>query len=230
MNIVVLVKQVPDTYSERKLDPSDGRLDRDATDAVLDEINERAVEAALQIKEANGGSEVTVVTMGPDRATEAIRKALSMGADKAVHLSDSALAGSDAVSTAKALAKVIGTTGEFDLVLAGNEASDGRGGATPAMVADLLGVPAITRATPEFVRRHTGQAIGGVAPLGHPAPIGTLVDVELARHRQVWAAAGHPHTVFPTTYDELLRLTEGTPAEVGPGPVAVPTDAEAPAR
>jgi electron transfer flavoprotein beta subunit len=146
MNIVVLVKQVPDTYSERKLDPSDGRLDRDATDAVLDEINERAVEAALQIKEANGGSEVTVVTMGPERATEAIRKALSMGADKAVHLTDSALAGSDAVSTAKALAKVIGTTGEFDLVLAGNEASDGRGGATPAMVADLLGVPALTHA------------------------------------------------------------------------------------
>jgi prolyl-tRNA editing enzyme YbaK/EbsC (Cys-tRNA(Pro) deacylase) len=88
-----------------------------------------------------------------------------------------------------------------------------------ALVADLLGVPAITRATPEFVRRHTGQAIGGVAPIGHPEPIGTLVDVELARHAQVWAAAGHPHTVFPTSYDELLRLTEGTPAEVGPGPV-----------
>jgi prolyl-tRNA editing enzyme YbaK/EbsC (Cys-tRNA(Pro) deacylase) len=88
------------------------------------------------------------------------------------------------------------------------------------LVADLLGVPAITRATPEFVRRHTGQAIGGVGPIGHPTPIGTLVDVELARHEQVWAAAGHPHTVFPTCYDELLRLTEGTPAEVGPGPVA----------
>jgi prolyl-tRNA editing enzyme YbaK/EbsC (Cys-tRNA(Pro) deacylase) len=87
------------------------------------------------------------------------------------------------------------------------------------LVADLLGVPAITRATPEFVRRHTGQAIGGVAPIGHPEPIGTLVDVELARHPQVWAAAGHPHTVFPTSYDELLQLTEGTPAEVGPGPV-----------
>jgi prolyl-tRNA editing enzyme YbaK/EbsC (Cys-tRNA(Pro) deacylase) len=88
------------------------------------------------------------------------------------------------------------------------------------LVADLLGVPAITRATPEFVRRHTGQAIGGVAPIGHPEPIGTLVDVELARHAQVWAAAGHPHTVFPTSYDELLQLTEGTPAEVGLGPVA----------
>jgi electron transfer flavoprotein beta subunit len=147
MNIVVLVKQVPDTYSERKLDPSDGRLDRDATDAVLDEINERAVEAALQIKEANDGSEVTVVTMGPDRATDAIRKALSMGADKAVHLSDPALAGTDTVGTAKALAALItAVDGGYDLVLAGNEASDGRSGATPAMVAEILGVPALTHA------------------------------------------------------------------------------------
>ena len=89
-----------------------------------------------------------------------------------------------------------------------------------ARVAALLGVPAITRATPDFVRRHTRQAIGGVAPLGHPEPIGTLVDIELARHEQVWAAAGHPHSVFPTTYDELLRLTGGTPAEVGQGPGA----------
>jgi prolyl-tRNA editing enzyme YbaK/EbsC (Cys-tRNA(Pro) deacylase) len=85
-------------------------------------------------------------------------------------------------------------------------------------VAGLLGVPRITRAAPGFVRRHTGQPIGGVAPIGHPEPIGTLVDVELARYEQVWAAAGHPHAVFPTSYDELLALTGGTAAEVGPGP------------
>ena len=145
MNIVVLIKQVPDTYSERKLRDSDGVLDRDATDAVLDEINERAVEAALQIKEA-GDAEVTVLTMGPGRATDAIRKALSMGADKAVHLSDDALAGSDAVTTAKALVGAIGTVGQVDLVVAGNEASDGRGGAMAAMVAELLGYPALTHA------------------------------------------------------------------------------------
>jgi electron transfer flavoprotein beta subunit len=145
LNIVVLVKQVPDTYSERKL-RSDGTLDRDATDAVLDEINERAVEAALQLKEASEGSEVTVLTMGPDRATDAIRKALSMGADKAVHLSDEALAGSDAVQTARALAKAIGTVEGVDLVVAGNEASDGRSAAVPAMVADVLGLPALTHA------------------------------------------------------------------------------------
>ena len=172
MNIVVLVKQVPDTYSERKLDPDDGMLDRDASDAVLDEINERAVEAALQLKEANDGSEVTILTMGPDRATEAIRKALSMGADKAVHLSDEALRGSCAVQTAHALATVIGTAfpDGFDLVLAGNEASDGRAAAVPAMVADLLGVPALTHArkiTVEgsalTVRRETDDGITTLA-------------------------------------------------------------------
>ena len=86
-------------------------------------------------------------------------------------------------------------------------------------VAALLGVTSVAPASAEDVRRHTGQPAGGVAPLGHPAPLGTLVDVELARHHQVWAAAGHPAAVFPTTYDELLRLTAGTPAEVGDDPL-----------
>jgi prolyl-tRNA editing enzyme YbaK/EbsC (Cys-tRNA(Pro) deacylase) len=95
------------------------------------------------------------------------------------------------------------------------------------MVADLLGVERITPAPADFVRRHTGQAIGGVAPIGHPEPIGTLVDVELARHATVWAAAGHPAAVFSTSYDELLRLTEGTAAEVGPGPAGASAAAPA---
>jgi electron transfer flavoprotein beta subunit len=145
MNIVVLIKQVPDTWSERKLSESDFTLDRDSADAVLDEINERAVEAALQLQEAHGG-EVTVVCMGPERATEAIRKALSMGANKAVHLSDTALHGSCAVQTARALAKVIGTVGQFDLVIAGDESTDGSSGAVPAMLAELLDLPQLTRA------------------------------------------------------------------------------------
>jgi electron transfer flavoprotein beta subunit len=145
MNIVVLVKQVPDTYSERKLADSDHTLDRESADAVLDEINERAVEEALQLQATHGG-EVTVVSVGPDRATDAIRKALSMGADKAVHVSDAALHGSDAIATAKVLAKAVGTIEGVDLVLAGNEATDGRVGAVPAMVAELLGLPALTHA------------------------------------------------------------------------------------
>lgn len=83
------------------------------------------------------------------------------------------------------------------------------------LVASVVGATKVSRATPEFVKAATGQTIGGVAPIGHPAPIRTLVDVWLARHEVVWAAAGHSHSVFPTTYEELLRITEGTAAEVG---------------
>lgn len=73
----------------------------------------------------------------------------------------------------------------------------------------------VRRAKPEFVARHTGQVIGGVAPVGHPEPIRTLVDTWLAHYDEVWAAGGHAHTVFPTTFDELLRITGGTGADVG---------------
>ena len=147
-NIVVLIKQVPDTWSERKLTDGDFTLDREAADAVLDEINERAVEEALQIreKEAADGVEgsVTVLTAGPERATEAIRKALSMGADKAVHLLDDGLHGSDVVQTGWALARALGTIEGTELVIAGNEATDGTGGAVPAVIAEYLGLPQLT--------------------------------------------------------------------------------------
>jgi prolyl-tRNA editing enzyme YbaK/EbsC (Cys-tRNA(Pro) deacylase) len=83
-----------------------------------------------------------------------------------------------------------------------------------AKVAGLVGAATVRRATPEFVREHTGQAIGGVAPVGHPKPIRTLVDTALAGYEVVWAAGGIPHAVFPTTFDELVRVTTGTPAEV----------------
>lgn len=81
-------------------------------------------------------------------------------------------------------------------------------------IAALVGAAKVRRASPEFVREATGQPIGGVAPVGHPEAIRTLVDVWLDRYDKVWAAGGHPHTVFPTSYDELLRITGGTPAEV----------------
>ncbi|TQS41567.1 YbaK/EbsC family protein [Cryptosporangium phraense] len=83
-----------------------------------------------------------------------------------------------------------------------------------AMVASLCEVASVRRATPDFVRDATGQAIGGVAPVGHPVRLRTLVDVALARYETVWAAGGIPHAVFPTTYDELLRITGGVAAEV----------------
>jgi len=142
-NIVVLIKQVPDTWSERKLADGDYTLDREAADAVLDEINERAVEEALQIKEANGG-EVTLLCVGPERATDAIRKALSMGADKAIHIKDDLMHGSDAVQTAYVLASALGTVEGVEMVIAGNEATDGRSGAVPAMIAEYLELPHLT--------------------------------------------------------------------------------------
>ncbi|MHB1595022.1 MAG: electron transfer flavoprotein subunit beta/FixA family protein [Streptosporangiaceae bacterium] len=145
MNIVVCVKQVPDTWSERTLRESDSTLDRDAADAVINELDEYAIEEGLRVAEAHGG-EVTILSMGPDRATEAIRKALSMGADKAVHLVDDALAGSDLLGTSAALAAVLGQIG-FDLVILGSESTDARTGALPAMLAERLGVPQLSYAS-----------------------------------------------------------------------------------
>ncbi|MBQ1443675.1 MAG: electron transfer flavoprotein subunit beta/FixA family protein [Renibacterium sp.] len=140
MKIVVLVKQVPDTGEERKLDLSTGWLDRGASDAIADEINERALEVALQHKDSDKKTEVVVLSMGPADANQAIRKALSMGADSAVHVVDDALAGADVVRTAAVLAAALQATG-FDLVVAGNESTDGRAGAVPAMIAERLGLP-----------------------------------------------------------------------------------------
>ena len=144
MNIVVCVKQVPDTATERKLKSDDKTLDREAADGVLNELDEYAVEEALRLKEAHGG-EVTVLTMGPAKATDTIRKALAMGADKAVHLCDDALHGSDALSTSYALAQVLKKIG-FDLVILGSESTDARTGVLAAMLAERLGVPQLTLA------------------------------------------------------------------------------------
>ncbi|MEO3870460.1 electron transfer flavoprotein subunit beta/FixA family protein [Nonomuraea sp. B12E4] len=144
MNIVVCVKQVPDTATERKLRSDDKTLDRDAADGVVNELDEYAVEEALKLKEAHGG-EVTVLTMGPGKATDTIRKALAMGADKAVHLSDDALHGSDALSTSYAMAQVLNKIG-FDLVILGSESTDARTGMLAAMLAERLGTPQLTLA------------------------------------------------------------------------------------
>jgi len=145
MNIVVLVKQVPDTWAERKLNDTDKTLDRASVDVVMNEIDEYAVEEALKIKEAKGEGEVTILTMGPERATETIRKALSMGADKAIHLVDDALAGSDAIQTSAAIAKVLEGL-DYDLVIAGSEATDSRMAVMGALLAERLGRPQLTGA------------------------------------------------------------------------------------
>jgi electron transfer flavoprotein beta subunit len=120
-------------------------VDRGAVDGLINEMDEFAVEEALQLVEKHGG-EVTVVSMGPDDATDAYKKALQMGADKAVFLTDPALAGSDALTTSEALAKVLGTL-EYDLVILGSEASDARTSLVPALLAERLGVPQLTFAS-----------------------------------------------------------------------------------
>ena len=145
MNIVVCVKQVPDTAVERTLRPGDGTLDRETPDGLINELDEYAIEEGLKIAEAHGG-EVTILSMGPGKAAESVRKALSMGADKAVHLLDDALAGSDALATSLVLAEALKQTG-FDLVILGSESTDARTGVLPAMLAERLGVPQLTLAS-----------------------------------------------------------------------------------
>jgi electron transfer flavoprotein beta subunit len=141
MKTVVLIKQVPDTYGRRTL-RSDGTIDRDANDLVTDEINERAVELALQLKKSAGG-DITVLTMGPRSAAESLRSALAMGGDRAIHINDEGLAGSDALQTSAALAAAIDSL-EFDLIITGNSSTDGRTSAIPAMLAERLAVPHLT--------------------------------------------------------------------------------------
>jgi electron transfer flavoprotein beta subunit len=144
MNIVVCVKQVPDTWAEKKLSDSDKTVDREGVEGVMNELDEYAVEEALRIKEAGAGeSTVTVLTMGPEKAVETIRKALSMGADQAVHLVDDALHGSDALATSNALAKALGTI-EYDLVILGVESTDARMSVIPAMLAERTGAAQLT--------------------------------------------------------------------------------------
>jgi electron transfer flavoprotein beta subunit len=144
MNIVVLVKQVPDSGAERNLRTDDNTVDRGSATNVINEMDEYAIEEALRIQEAHGG-EVTLLTMGPGQATEAIRKALSMGPDKAVHVLDDALHGSCALATSKVLAAALGTLSP-DVVLCGAESTDGRVQVIPHMLAERLGVAALTGA------------------------------------------------------------------------------------
>lgn len=146
MKIVVCVKQVPDSYAEKKLDPTDRTLDREAAEAVLNEIDEYGIEEALQIQEHLGGSDactVTVLSVGPEKAAETVRKGLQMGADDGVLVSDTAIHGSDAAATSLVLAKAIERLAP-DLVILGSESTDARMSVVPAMVAERLGRPMLT--------------------------------------------------------------------------------------
>ena len=146
MNIVVCVKYVPDAQSDRTFNESDNTTDRVGVDGLLSELDEYAVEEALKLVEAGEG-EVTVVTVGPDQAADALKKALQMGADKAVHVKDDAIHGSDAVATSLVLAEAIKKTGTPDLVITGMASTDGTMSVVPAMLAERLGLPQVTFAS-----------------------------------------------------------------------------------
>ena len=159
MNIVVLVKQVPDSGTERKLDPADNTVDRASANNVINEMDEYAIEEALKVREAHGG-EVTILTMGPDSATEAIRKALSMGADKAVHVVDEALHGSCALATSAVLAAALSSAGvRPDPVRRGVHRR--AVAVMPALLAERLGIAAADRRPQAHRRGRDGDGSSG---------------------------------------------------------------------
>ncbi|MDO5712087.1 MAG: electron transfer flavoprotein subunit beta/FixA family protein [Micrococcales bacterium] len=147
MNVVVCVKHVPDAQSDRSFETGDHTTDRDSVDGLLSELDEYAVEEALKIKEAGKADEVTILTVGPARAADAVKKALQMGADKGVHVSDEGIAGSDAPATSLVLAEAIKKIGGVDLVLLGMASTDGTMSVVPAMLAERLHLPQVTFAS-----------------------------------------------------------------------------------
>ncbi len=171
MNIAVCVKQVIDTEAKARLDPESWRLDRSVT-CVLNPYDEYAVEEALRIKEAHGG-EVVVVCMGPEKADDAVRKALAMGADSALLVTDPALAGSDVQGTAYALAEALKTL-QWDLVLFGVRSTDGETGCVPGAVAERLAVPLLSTLSKVEVRdprsRSTGRPTKAMSAMNAPRP------------------------------------------------------------
>lgn len=145
MNIVVCVKRVPDTAADKNLDPADFTLDRESVESLMNPVDEYGVEEALKLKEQLGG-EVTILTMGPEPSEkDAVRKALAMGADRGVLVSDDQIHGSDAMATAYVLALALAQM-EFDLVVTGSESTDARDSLVPQALAQLLALPGLTGA------------------------------------------------------------------------------------
>ena len=144
MKVLVPVKRVPDTAGEKSFDPNDRTVDRESVESVLCPVNEFAIEEAVRLKE-NHGAEVTVLLVGPESAQPVVRKALSYGLDAGLQITDDAIAGSDALGTARVIAKALEGQ-DFDVVLFGNQSTDARTCLVPAAVGELLGLPSLTYA------------------------------------------------------------------------------------
>ncbi|MER8025947.1 electron transfer flavoprotein subunit beta/FixA family protein [Glutamicibacter protophormiae] len=204
MKIAVLIKEVPDTGADRLLNLHTGLADRAASEAVLDEIGERTLEVALKYADGTPGTEITVLTMGPDSAQATLRKGLAMGAASAVHISDEQLLGADLLLTADTLAAAL-RRGGYDLILTGNMSTDGAAGVLPAMLAELLDLPAATglseiRIGPEAVegsREFDGAAAQIRVPLPAIASITeSLPDARFPNFKGIMAAKKKPIEVL----------------------------------
>lgn len=177
LRIVVCVKYVPDATGDRHF-AEDLTTDRDAVDGLLSELDEYAVEQALQIAAEADDAEVTVLTVGPEDAKDALRKALSMGADKAVHVEDDDLHGTDVMGTSRVLAKAVEHTG-YDLVVCGMASTDGTMGVLPAILAERLGVPQATLLSEVSVAdgKVTGRRDGDAATEQLQAALPAVISV-----------------------------------------------------
>lgn len=216
MKIVVLVKEVPDTWGDRKLSLETGLADRDASEAVLDEIGERALEVALSYADGHTGTEVVVVSMARESAATTVRKALAMGAGSALQIVDEALRGADMGLTAEVLAAAVRRTG-FDLVITGNLSTDGSGGVLPAMIAELLEVPQLTALSSVEISdaavRGTRVSDGGTMSVSAPFPAvisitEALPDARFPNFKGIMAAKKKP---FETVALEDLSINAEDP-------------------
>ena len=156
MRIAVLLKEVPDTYSDREMNLETGLTDRSG-DVVADEVSERAVEAALRIAEAGENVEVEILSVGPESSADSVRRGIAMGASEAYIVSDDALTGADATLTGEVLAKLVEKQG-YDLVIAGAESSDGGTGVIAPFMAELLDWPVLTNLTELTLEGETVRA------------------------------------------------------------------------
>ncbi len=233
MNIVVCVKYVPDAQADRTFSAEDNTTDRDGVDGLLSELDEYAVEEALKLAEASDGK-VTALTVGPDDASDAVRKALQMGAHEAVHVVDDAIHGSDYLATSKILAAALGKL-EYDLVLTGMASTDGVGGVVPAMLAERLGLPQVTLASELTVEdgkatiRRDNDASTEIVEAALPAVISVTDQINEPRYpsfKGIMAAKKKPLQTWDL--DDLGLSAE----EVGLGAAssAVQTVAARPAR
>ena len=164
MKIIVLIKEVPDTWGDRTLHTETGLADREGSEKVLDEIGERALEVALSYADTDPDTEVVVMSMAPESAAATIRKGMAMGATSAVHVADDALRGADLSLTSEVLAAALRQTG-FDLIIMGNQSTDGIAGVLPAMIAEHLALPQLTGLVDVVVQpnRVSGRRVSDLA-------------------------------------------------------------------